>query len=80
MKIKTEVLIGTKDSFKHLLGTEDQEISVEIFNSSKKTKKKSFSLAYSGWIKNTHYVILIRDDFAEIFLLVFGGILRFSDL
>ena len=74
MKIKTEVLIGTKGSFKHLLGTEDQEISVEIFNSSKKTKKKSFSLAYSGWIKNTHYVILIRDD------LVFGGILRFSDL
>ena len=74
MKIKTEVLLGTKGSFKHLLGTEDQEISVEIFNSSKKTKKKSFSLAYSGWIKNTHYVILIRDD------LVFGGILRFSDL
>ena len=52
MEIKTEILIGTKDNFKHLLNTEDQEISTVIFNSSKKKNEISstvFALASKQW-------------------------------
>ena len=52
MEIKTEVLTGTKDDFIHFLKTEDQEISEEIFNSSK-TQRNFFTVFALAFKKST---------------------------